>query len=76
VRSAGVARGAQSISTVKPPLVPRGERERFPAAQLIDEADAPDRGFLRFSAPGQRFDAPKFILSSAVVIAQHVGVPD
>jgi hypothetical protein len=43
---------------------------------LIDEADAPDRGFLRFSAPGQRFDAPKFILSSAVVIAQHVGVPD
>jgi hypothetical protein len=61
VGSAGVARGAQSISTVKPPLVPRGERQRFSAAQSIDEADAPGRRFFPFSASGQRSDAPKFI---------------
>jgi len=61
VHSAGVAHGAQSISTVKPPLVPRGERERIVAAQSIDEADAPSRQSLRFSAPGQRSDAPESI---------------
>jgi CspA family cold shock protein len=33
------------------------------AAPSIDEADAPNWRFLRFSAPGQRSDAPKFILS-------------
>jgi hypothetical protein len=70
---AAVARKAQSISTVKPPLLPRGEREQnLPPHKSIDEANTPGRRFLRFFAPGQCADAPKSISVAAVVIAQHV----
>src|SRR5690349_6311637 len=61
VRSAGVAHGAQSISTVTPPLVPRGERERILPHSRSNEADAPSGRFFHFSALGQRSVASESI---------------
>ncbi len=72
-RAADIVRGAQSNSTVKPPLTRRDADAHFPPR--IDRRSAMRRGgrFLRFSASGQCSGAPKLPFRPAVVlISQHM----